>query len=205
MSARWFPSGVTSLDPVRLSSEERESIRLELRARGVDEGHWEVFACDIEVALAAYQAMTGLSDKSKPAAVRKNLRTSLDAALRLNDSLNHLDANSRTLLGKAVNGGISAVNNHLSEIIMALSEAGHKADEMPTKGRLPDYARQELAVAVLEALQYCGVTPTTTKEGLYHNVLAVVLEIATGKPVNAVHDLVEKAMKQTKRQNVQVT
>lgn len=205
MSARWFPSGAVNLKPVRLSSEERESIRLELRAGGVDEGHWEVFACDIEVALAAYKAMTGLSDESKPAAVRKNLKTALDAALRLNDSLNDLDANSRMLLGRVINGGISGVNSHLSEIIMALSEAGHKADEMPTKGRLPDYARQGLAEAVLESLQYCGVTPTTTKGGLYHNVLAAVLEIATGKPAIAEHDLVEKTIKQTKRKNVQET
>lgn len=199
MSTTWFPAGACDYEVIKLSEEQRTSIRLELRAGEVDECSWDAFYTDIEQGLAAYRAMTGLADESRPAAVRRNLKTSLETALKLNDTLNDLDANSRLLLGQAASGGIHATYNHLQEIIMALSEAGHKADDLPSKGRLPDYARLNLATAVLEALRSCGASPTTTKEGLYQNLLAVVLEIATGKPANAVHDLAEKAMKRDKQ------
>ncbi|MCA1805694.1 MAG: hypothetical protein LC646_10250 [Xanthomonadaceae bacterium] len=205
MSTTWFPTGACDFKVVRLSKDQSETIRLELRAGGVKKDYWDTVNADIELALAAYRAMTGLAEESKPASVRKNLNISLNAALRLNDTLNDLDANSRMLLSQVASGGISKIHHHLSEIITALSEAGHKADELPDKGRLPDYARQNLAVAVLEALRSCGVAPTTTKDGLYNNLLAVVLEIATGKRASAVHKLATKAVKITKDNDAQLT
>ncbi|RRQ21972.1 hypothetical protein D6C00_08440 [Thiohalobacter thiocyanaticus] len=142
----------------------------------------------------SYKAMSSLRDESKPSEVRKNFKKSLDAALILNDRLNEMDANSRLILDRNMAGGITTLHEYLNRIISALSEGGHAANEYP-KGRLTDYARLELARIVIKALKSQGIEPTTTKEGLFSNVLAIVLETATGKPVNAVHALAAEAIR----------
>ncbi|BAZ92607.1 anti-sigma factor [Thiohalobacter thiocyanaticus] len=194
MPTPWFPTGIADYEAVELSREDKERLGLEISAKGQELKDADEFHSLIEHALMSYKAMSSLRDESRPSEVRKNFKKSLDSALLLNDRLNEMDANSRLILSRKISGGITTLHRHLGKIISALSEGSHAADEFP-KGRLTDYARLELARVVIKALKSQGIEPTTTKEGLFSNVLAIVLEMATGKPVSAVHALAAEAIR----------
>ena len=181
------------LEVVPLSDATKEYIQIELDHFGVSIADINGFYKEIEYAIATFKVMNYLKDESKPSAVRKNLKSAIDSALELNQSLNDLDSNSRSLVSQNISGGISTLNGYLLAIIDALSQASHGADDYPSKGRLHDHARTELLRDMCILSKKQGIKPLTTKEGLFSVILSKVLEEATGKPVSAVHDLVSKA------------
>lgn len=83
----------------------------------------------------------------------------------------------------------------LSSLVGALE----LSSQYPDKGRLHDYPRMLLAVDLVHIVEnYLEITATSTKSGLYESLLEMVLEFATGKRVNAVHELARKAIKTVK-------
>ena len=147
-------------------------------------------------AIGRFESGKLLREKSRPAAVRENLRRAEAVALRLNDALNRLDGNSRQLLGETVPGGIRSLFSHAKEIILPLKKALLLADEYPEGGALPDSGRYFLAADVKDAIEtHLDVPAKSTKEGLFVAILDVVLGEATGKTVKAVHELARAVIK----------
>ena len=70
------------------------------------------------------------------------------------------------------------------------------ADYPRNRKGLRDYERLHLAVAVADALEnYTNAPPTSTKEGIYIPLLAVVLGDALDSEVKAAHELARYALK----------
>lgn len=169
---------------------------MELVARKIKNPSPEFFKA-LATALAAYQAGRRIDTTSMPSNVRGNLKSAWNAALKLNEKLNRLDANSRALLSEIEKGGVLALREHLSVIVFALGDAHGLAQEHQNSGRTRDIAKLILAATVRDTIKtHLRVTATTTKDGLFEAVLTIVLEIAhAGKKVKSVHDLVQKALK----------
>jgi len=190
----WYPTGVSGYETFTLTNEQKTLLLTELRAAGVSQEAIDRLFPLIEKALAEYKAFTRIANDSRPATVRNNLKACLTTALKLNDHLNELDGNSRQILDQVEPTGATKIRENLNTIVHILSQASQEASYLPSGGRLPDYPKQQLSIKIADSLVAVGITPTTTKEGLYCSVLAFVLEFATGRPVKAAHELVAKTL-----------
>lgn len=181
----------------RLSPDARTQIETILNGQSIAVPDTEGFFDALASAIGLFDWGKRLRGKSLPAAVRKNLRDATDAALGLQDALNELDGNSRQLLRETVPGGIRSLFGHVREIILPLKGAVLLAKEYPPRGGdLPDPHRYFLAADVADAIEtHLGIRATCTKNGLFVEVLEVVLEEATGKPVKTVHELARAVIK----------
>ncbi len=190
----------------RLSPGVREQIELILNKRSIVVPDTEGFFGTLANAIGLFDWGKRLREKSRPAAVRDNLRCAEAAASHLNDALNRLDGNSRQLLGETVPGGIRSLFGHMREIILPLKGAvllakeyspkGGALREPPKGGDLPEPHRYFLAADVKDAIEtHLDIRATCTKKGLFVEVLEVVLEEATGKPVKTVHELARAVIK----------
>ena len=196
MTRQWGATGVRELGSETLTQSRRQQIEYELKGRSVEILDRDGFYGAIDVAIASFRTMRRIRGESRPAAVRKNLKSAIDAGFRLNRKLNDLDGNSRLILYEFEEEGIQALQAKLGKIIDALNKAYRAADEYPKKGNLKERERLDLAVAVEVAIErYTNKPPTTTKEGFYTSLLAMVLEDALGREVKAVHALADKAHK----------
>ncbi len=180
----------------RLSPDARTQIELILNDQSIAVPDIEGFFGTLANAIGFFDWGKRLREKSRPAAVRENLRRAEAAASRLNDALNRLDGNSRQLLGETVPGGIRSLFGHVRGIILPLKRAVLLADEYPQGGALPEPHRYFLADDVKDAIKtHLGIRATSTREGLFVEVLDAVLEEATGTPVKAVHELARAVIK----------
>ena len=202
MSRQWGATGIADVRPVKIDTARREQINLELQSKGLLSEAPTAFFEALSQAIGHFNAGREMAEFSKPANVRKNLQTALNAALELYGRLDDLDGNSCQLLAEVEYGGIATLQGaHLLKIIHALREASLLANEYPTKGRLREGHRLGLAMDVADAIDtHIGVKPTTTKEGIYESILTIVLEITTDKEVKSVHDLARKALKEKEQE-----
>ena len=180
----------------RLSPDAREQIETILNGQSIAVPDTEGFFDALAGAIGFFDWGKRLRGKSLPAAVRKNLRDAEDAASLLNDALNRLDGNSRQLLRETVPSGIRSLFGHMREIILPLKGAMLLADEYPQGGALPEPHRYFLADDVKDAIKtHLGIRTTSTRKGLFVEVLDVILEEATRKPVKSVHELARAVIK----------
>lgn len=197
MSKKWGATGAADHHPFEIGAGDRTQIARELRSNGIGSAVPAEFYGSLGESIASFKSGRELAKGSSPSSVRANLKAAITAALELNERLNKLDGNSRQLLGEVEGGEIATLQNvYLRKTIQALSEASRLAGEYPATGRLPDHQRLWLAVDVANAIStHLGVTPTTTKGGVFESVLTIVLGIATGAEVSSVHDLARQALK----------
>lgn len=196
MPREWGPSGAMGLQPIEIGTAKRQQINTELRSKGFVSEAPSLFFLSISIAVGRFNAIKEIIEGSKPADVRKNLKAAIEAANQLFKKLDDLDLNSCQLIAEVNHIGISKLQGgHTIEIIRTLEKAYLLADEYPTKGRLQENHRLQLAIDVAHSIQkYLEVKPTSTKEGVYESILNIVLEIATNKTVKSVHDLARKAL-----------
>ena len=193
---QWGATGVGDPATPRTSPGTREQIEQFLKDRSIEVADPDGFFDALAGAIGFFDWSKRLRGKSRPAAVRDNLRCAEDAALLLNDALNRLDGNSRQLLRETVPGGIRSLFGHMREIILPLKGAVLLAGEYPQGGALHEPHRFFLAADVADAIEtHLGIRATCTKEGLFEQVLATVLEDATRKPVSVVHELARAVIK----------
>jgi hypothetical protein len=205
MSREWGPTGVSDFQPVVIDVNEKKNITYQLNCLEVEVGadNLDLFFDDISMAAGFFVSGKNLSLASRPAIVRENLKLAKEAAFQLNDRLNCLDGNSRQLISESLGKSFVELQDvHLREIISALCDASHEADEYPTKGRLKEHHRLYFAIDVAHAIkEHLGQKPTSTKDGLFESILIILLTYLTNTEVTSVHDLVRRALKSQKIQN----
>ena len=195
MSREWAATGVGTYVPVEIDKDTRRQVTLQLRTVTTDLPALDQFFDVLGESVSRFRAHRNLADRSNPKIVRANIKKALKEVLRLNDSLNSLDGNSWQLIREQVEGGLTVQTHHLQTIIYALTQAEQAAREYPNTGRLRDHARLFLAVDVADAMHtHLGLTPTSTKDGPFDAILAIVLGAATGKRVSSTHVLVRRAL-----------
>lgn len=204
MTKDWGATGVIDYIPVALDPDTKEQIKRQLGPNAPRKAQLDAFLEAVQDAIRFYHAQRELSDQTKPAVVRANLEAALNAALELEARLQALDGNSRMLIREEFKEGISVLEDrHLGTIMNALKEAAHVADQYPKRGRLPDHARLWLAVDVADALQtHLEIRATSTKEGVFESLLAIILGAATGQAAESVHDLARRALASQKRKGI---
>lgn len=199
----WSTVGVVKLGPETLTPSRKEQIEQILEDRRVELSDRDAFYEALGLAIACFHAGRQIRESSRPAAVRENLKSALDAACKLKDKLNGLDGTSRLILDTSTKWGLQAHFGMMGMVVAAHERAYKVVDDHPTKGgNLKDWDRVHLAVAVANAIDsYSNVKATTTKDGLYISLLDVVLEEALGKDVKSVHVLAGKALRYRAEQN----
>ena len=196
MKRPWGPTGAGGPSIPRLSSGAREQIELFLEGRNIEVPDPDGFFGALASGISIFDSSKPLGEESRPAAVRENLRRAKAAALRLNNALNKLDGNSRQLLGEVVQGGVLSLYDNVKVVIRDLHLALQLANEFPSSGSLPEHNRLYLAVDVANAIEtHLNVTATSTKDGLFVEILEAVVGEATGKEAKALHELARKAVK----------
>lgn len=202
--------GVASPEPVQLSPEARQHLADTLKAFRCPPPP-EAFFQDVENAISLYRAFRKLAAKSLPGLVRKQLRDAHGAASELERRTAALSPLARMLLNEAVEGGPSAVSSLLCDVRTAIAAAQKLAGDSPS-GRRPDDDRVYLARNVAEAIHvHLGIEPTLTrnadsssgrsKGGVFIPIVEIVVEIATGTPHSAGHDLASRAVKTLKTEH----
>jgi len=189
---KWGATGEVPLGNYTLPQHEQAQIQAELTKRGHPPPR--TFFDAIGTAIAWYHAGKAVASASKPATVRQNLKHAYEAALALNEALYKLDWNAWSLVNES---GISAKTMHkyANGALKKLAKASTLADEYPQRGALPDNARLTLARHVADAISdHLGITPTTTKAGVFDAVLGIVITVATGRHDPEVHELVRRAL-----------
>jgi hypothetical protein len=133
----------------------------------------------VDMAASQYWGMRPLQDQALPARVRRELKAAHEASHRLIDRVNDLGGTSRHLLYAEVpaDGG-ARFRDALLYITEQLERARLRADELSKKGGAPlNYARVYLAALIAHAIETrLGVKPTTTRGGLFEDILATVIE-----------------------------
>ena len=195
MTRQWGASGVAQLGP-GLSTRTKEDIKRSVFDCCHQTSCPEELFVALDRAAGLYQAHVQVKALSLPAAVRKHLKRTLDASLRLNDRLNELDGNSRELLsevtrgGEDLNNGILSVYDNLSPIINALNKAYILAKQYPLKGDLPRDHRRWLARDIADALREhlkidLRADVITGTKGAFISILSLVFEeVATGEKID---------------------
>lgn len=205
MTRIWNATGVTDMEFIKMDSDIKSQISTHINSFNVlpDRLSIDLFFTDLENAADMFNGGKKLAADSAPSKARRNLNAAIDAALKLNDCLDELDGNSLELIAEVRGGSAYRLQEIFQEkILCVLNEAGHKADEYPSKGRLSEDHRLFLAVDVAKAIQAnLDVTPTTTKDGLYEGVLVILLGWLTGKQNSSANDLARKALKLLKSNN----
>lgn len=176
---KWYPTGVSDLVEFRLTADHRRELQDRFRARGIAGPSSELTQA-IENAIACYHAESRLSQDCLPGKLRKNLRTVEKRCLALFDALNNLDGLSRYLLHTEANMDLSAVRLTLETLLIAAGRAEQVSDSFPNS-RLPDFAKRTLACDIARVLQKHGHSCTTYKDGLFHELVACVFQMASGK------------------------
>lgn len=193
---QWGATGVGYPTTPYLSADARQQIEQFFKDLNVRVSNPDAFFDTLANAIGFFKENVKLREKSRPAAVRENLRLALARALALNDALNKLDGNSRRLLGEVAQGRIDSIFGNIQTVILVLNKARTLADDYPSAGNLPEPHRLFLAVDVADAIEtFLGAPVTTTKTGLFVAILEVALTVATGKEAKAVHELARKAIK----------
>ena len=195
MTRQWGASGVAQLGP-GLSTRTKEDIKRSVFDCCHQTSCPEELFVALDRAAGLYKAHSQVRALSLPAAVRNNLKLTLDASLRLNDRLNELDGNSRELLsevtrgGEDLNNGILSVYDNLSPIINALNKAYILANKYPHKGDFPKDHRRWLARDIADALRAhlkidLEADVRTGPRGTFKLILSRVFEeVAVGQKIN---------------------
>jgi hypothetical protein len=106
----------------------------------------------------------------------------------------------RQLLIYEHSGDTDKFRGQLEALFVASGRALDQANALPAKFTLQWH--RWIACDVARYMQdYLGIPPTSTKEGLLEQILNVVLEAATGKPLADPNKLACEALKIRRRQS----
>jgi len=195
MTLNWGPSGVVDTEPFHLEEQTKAHIAQQLESAGKKSG-LNSFLQEIGHAITMYLAARELHESSRPAAIRKNLKSCLTAIDNLDQAMKALDGNSlRIFLQRADRKTLNAFSEGLPILRRDFGNSLAHAQNYPRSGRLIDHARLLLAIDVGRGFQiHLEDRPTATKGGKYESILAIVLESATGVEPKKVHELACRAI-----------
>lgn len=203
MARKWGASGIPKLPHADLKPATKQQILEVLRAKGVDVADMDGFLAALDGAAALYYDVKEVHENSLPSVVRRRLTRLRDAAKEMIEAINDLDGNSAQLLNEIVPGGSGVLQADALPVLQASEKALFLAGQYVIGSEQPrqkqgkpaqDY-RLFTAVEVAHAVEvFCRERPKVTKNGLFSNILSIVLEDVTGKEVKAVHDLAARAL-----------
>jgi hypothetical protein len=193
----WIPEGVADYKITRLSDKDRGRIREAVLRKSKKKTVPESFYHVIEKEMGYYDADRRLAASNRPQEVKKQLELALDSAEKLNDQLQLLGGTSKKLIKEAKGDRMASFDiSSIPNLVELLAAAHQLALELPTASALRDRSRLNLAIQVAKAVQnILEMHPSSTKEGLYTEVLSIILEVATGKSSRDSNDLARKALK----------
>jgi hypothetical protein len=196
---RWTPDGVTPYVRKDLPAAAKRHIANVLARYDVPPADIRVVLDAISLAVSLYRGAKAYQQTCTPSHVRRRLERLRNTAMKLNEQFNALDDVSRQLLQEYADdlsyNGLAA---QILPIITAASSAYEAAGSFPNTA-LPDYARRELAVRVADIIEHCLHTaPTSTRNGLYIDLLGATVEAAIGKPPRECQKLARAALAELK-------
>ena len=197
---RWGPTGVFAPveKPVVLSDEEWRDCREAFKKHMKRDAPAELRAA-LNDALLVYQIVdqaigpegggTGrgsrhVSTPAKPKQIRRNLRETKEAALRLVNRINALDGNSRKLVDEVNEHGLKGLFDDVIRTATILAAAEARAQEYPTdRSGMIDFASRDMGYYLARAVRhFCAEKKVSaTRDGLYHQMFLLLFR-ALGKP-----------------------
>jgi hypothetical protein len=197
----WGPTGAVTAGEPRLGGDAREHIELIVttgaKRRGIEPLGVEGFLDGVAEAIGLYDGMVKLRQQTEtPAEIRNKLGAAAATAMKLLRQMERLNSNSKMLVEEAARErDAHGLIESCARVAEALVNAARMAEEYPTSGALPAAEPVILIQRVAEALEArLGVKPTTTRGALLEEVVAVVLEEATGVEVKEPHKLILRAL-----------
>ncbi len=195
MPREWGATGAFDYFPPRLSDENKEHIYELLKGSGATDSEFHLFVGELAEAVGRYDSHANERERTKPAAVKANLKRGIETAKALLDVLNNLDGNSKALLCEVGAEDFRTFQGYAARSLTGLMKALKAANEYPKSGNLVEHHRLLLAADVVDAMRcYLKIEPTLTRGGLYEAILEVALKEATGKEARAVHALARRAL-----------
>jgi hypothetical protein len=191
----WYPTGWDREDAIpvcRLPEKIKQQISCQLKSSGLSTS--TSFFNELEKrALFVYFAQQEISEVNSPRKVREALKKARVAATKLKESLERLPDTAKFLTAP-----FSKLLSQASDIEKRLHDALEKTDDYPISGALPDDARLLLAVEVAHAMRkHLHVKPTSTKAGLYEEILTIVLGVAIKREPRQVNTLARRVLTST--------
>lgn len=194
-------TGVASWGKPRLKNSSSKQIGLLIKEFEVSPSDAKPFLKELAQNIGNYDARLKLREASKPAEVRKNIKSARSALKDYSQSLARLDGNSWQILNEYDANSQAVLRGHISYAMELFNSANKEAQSLPKRGALPDSSRLYLAVDVAYAVRKLLHSRMRKKRGgvtLYNNVLAVVLMEANGVEANDVSRLARLARKAVK-------
>lgn len=205
MKNKFTRSGGANHKPFKLSEGDITQLEREIGSRldkKPDSQAWRVFIKSLEFSVSMYLSHEDLKHVSSPAITRENLKELEIIAHDLYQAIEALDTHSEDFIESHMGRGFSEIKRWQENLYFAVCQAGHDADELPKKGKLPQFERGVFAKEVVRHLyKLTGITPRTTKEGVYESVLGLALSYSKAGDGNAPHALLRKAIAQFKLEN----
>ena len=214
MAQNWGATGALKLISFKLDKETRALLTDKLIDYHDIPHIPEEFFTELSNSITYYKSNLRIREKSKPGAVRDNLRTLLATASKLESKYTKLDGNSHFLIGEAMsdvdvdvdvdvdeNGDKDEykledpIKSALVHMVKIFGDALEMANEYPSSGSLPENEKAFLARDVADIIEkHLDRTATVTKKGIFASVLSIVLEAATNERRKSVHDLCRKGL-----------
>ncbi|MDN5872307.1 MAG: hypothetical protein L0H73_16535 [Nitrococcus sp.] len=177
----WTGQGVADYRPGKLRKGDREKVKQELWANGITDVP-EAFYGALEHAIGIFGSHRGIAATSRPTTVRETLdkiARALEEAERLVETA---DANSAALLRES-GASVREIQGHLAAYLRTVLDAREKADEYPSRGRLPEPERVWLGVDLVKAFAtHLETVPAATMGGPFVTPLKAVPTATVGGP-----------------------
>jgi hypothetical protein len=152
----------------------------------------------VDMAASQYWGLRSLQEQALPARVRGELKAVDEAGRRLIDRMNDLGGTARHFLfSREAKGGGTRFREALLYVTSQLARARQRADELSKSAGAPlNYARIYLAALIAHAIETrLKVKPTTTRGGLFEDVLATVIEAIEKRKEPSVRELMRAGLK----------
>jgi hypothetical protein len=178
------PTGVGHPGP-SLPDDVKEHLRTIAASKAAPSADLDGFVELVDTAASQFWATRSLQEQALPATVRRELKAAHHASRRLIDRLNDLGGTSRHFLySEGPPENRTRFREALTYVAAQLARARRRSDELSKSGGAPrNHARVCLAALVAHAIQTrLAVKPTTTRGGLFEDVLATVIEAVERRP-----------------------
>ncbi|SDI97312.1 hypothetical protein SAMN04488540_104122 [Ferrimonas sediminum] len=177
----WMAYGNTDLQPTSISPDLCQHIEQQLLATTDLTSIPDQFFCDLERAINFYQGQEEINRTDSPARVYAELKGVTAASTALHQALQALSPMARECIDSNVSDYLA--RSTTQEMLTRTGafegqaiEAENAIAPYCARGKLPKSALHQLAVDIANGLeQHLGIKATTTRNGPFEAVLALVL------------------------------
>ena len=163
----------------------------------------KAFLAALDDSVSIFHAVNEISNSSsKLKEVRARLKKIQNTAMVLHANLEDVSFGERDFLGEEISTLIDTLNAVSVRVAQLLIFPRKVASKLKPGRRPVDYSTLQMAAHVAEAMRHdLGEIPTSTKNGLFIELLEIVYQAATGKDPKALHGLAGRALKVKVKRN----